>query len=68
MDIKETVPVRFKCRCSRETIMTALGRLDKKSLAELAQDEVTEAHCQFCNSTYTFAQTEIQALLDKKQD
>ena len=68
VDIKETVPVHFKCRCSRESILTALGRLDKKSLAELAQDEVTEAHCQFCNSTYTFAQTEIQALLDKKHD
>ena len=66
VDIKETVPVHFKCRCSRESILMALSRLDKKSLAELAQDEVTEAHCQFCNSTYTFAQKEIQGLLEQK--
>ena len=66
VDIKETVPVHFKCRCSRESILAALGRLDKASLAELAQDEVTEAHCQFCNSTYTFEQKEIQGLLEQK--
>ena len=66
VDIKETVPVHFKCRCSRESILMALSRLDKKSLAELAQDEVTEAHCQFCNSTYNFAQKEIQGLLEQK--
>ncbi len=66
VEIKESTPVQFKCRCSRERILAALGSLDKKSLSELAQDEVTEAHCQFCNTTYTFAQKEIQTLLKKK--
>lgn len=66
VDIKETVPVQFKCRCSRENILSALSRLDKKSLEELAQDEVTEAHCQFCNSTYIFEQKEMQELLEQK--
>jgi molecular chaperone Hsp33 len=63
VDIKESVPVEFKCRCSREGILSALGRLDKQALTELAQDEVTEAHCQFCNSLYTFTQAEIKNLL-----
>lgn len=67
VDIKETVPVSFKCRCSRERILTALGSLDAKSLTELAQDKVTEAHCQFCNTTYEFSQAEVQQLLDAKQ-
>ncbi len=67
VDIKETVPVSFKCRCSRERILTALGSLDAKSLAELAQDKVTEAHCQFCNTTYEFSQKEVQQLLEEKQ-
>ena len=66
VDIKETVPVSFKCRCSRERILTALGSLDTKSLEELAQDKVTEAHCQFCNTTYEFSQEEVQQLLDEK--
>ncbi len=66
VDIKETVPVSFKCRCSRERILTVLGSLDTKSLEELAQDKVTEAHCQFCNTTYEFSQEEVQQLLDVK--
>lgn len=68
VDIKETVPVSFKCRCSRERILTALGSLDTKSLEELAQDKVTEAHCQFCNTTYEFSQEEVQQLLEAKQE
>ena len=67
VDIKETVPVSFKCRCSRERILAALGGLDKKALEELAQDKVTEAHCEFCNSTYEFTQEEMQKLLEEKK-
>lgn len=68
VDIKESVPVQFKCRCSRERILAALGALDAQALSEIAQDEETEAHCQFCNTTYTFAQKEIQELLAAKQN
>lgn len=66
VDIKESTPVNFECRCSRERILDGLKRLDKIALAEIAQDEVTEAHCQFCNTTYTFTQTEIKSLLENK--
>lgn len=66
VDIKESLPLQFKCRCSRDRILSALGALDKKSLTELAQDEVTEAHCQFCNTTYSFTQQEVQELLTAK--
>ena len=66
VDIKESAPVQFRCRCSRERILSALGALDKKSLADLAQDETTEAHCQFCNTTYAFTQAELQQLLAAK--
>lgn len=66
VDIKESLPLQFKCRCSRDRILSALGALDKKSLTELSQDEVTEAHCQFCNTTYSFTQQEVQKLLAAK--
>lgn len=66
VDIKESLPLQFKCRCSRDRILAALGALDKKALTELAQDEVTEAHCQFCNTTYSFTQQEVQKLLTAK--
>lgn len=66
VDIKENVPVDFKCRCSREMVLGALAALDKKALGEIAQDEVTEAHCQFCNTTYQFSKKEIEELLADK--
>ena len=66
VDIKESVPVEFKCRCSRERIESALLSLDKASLEEMSQDEVTEAHCQFCNTTYKFTADEIKNLLAGK--
>lgn len=66
LDIKESIPVEFQCRCSRERILTAMASLDKKSLEDIGKDEITEAHCQFCNTTYTFTQEEIKALLKKQ--
>ena len=65
VDIKETIPLSFKCR--RERILAALGNLDVKSLEELAQDKTTEAHCEFCNSTYEYTQDEIKHLLEEKE-
>lgn len=65
-DIKESIPVEFQCRCSRERILQAMVALDKKALEEISQDENTEAHCQFCNTTYSFTKEEIQKLLADK--
>ncbi len=66
VDIKESYPVEFKCRCSRERIESALLAIDKASLEEMSHDEFTEAHCQFCNTTYKFSSDEIKALLAGK--
>lgn len=68
VDIKESVPVRFQCRCSRERVLAALGALNAEALEEIAQDQETEAHCQFCNKFYTYSQTEIRQLLEQKQN
>lgn len=68
VDYKESLPVEFKCRCSRERILDAQAGLDANSLEEMSQDEITEAHCQFCNTTYKFTQEEIQELLKSKQE
>ena len=41
VDIKETIPLSFKCRCSRERILAALGSLDVKSLEEHTANSAT---------------------------
>lgn len=66
VDIKESVPVEFKCRCSRERIKGAIAGLDRKALEEISQDEVIEAHCEYCNTTYKFSQAEVKELLNNK--
>lgn len=66
VDFKESVPVSFKCRCSRERIKDALASLGRGALEEISQDSVTEAHCQYCNTTYQFTQAEIQGILENK--
>lgn len=68
VDYKETLPLQFKCRCSRERILDALAVLDQHSLEEISQDDITEAHCQFCNNTYKFTADEIRELLKNKQE
>ncbi len=66
VDIKENIEVCFECRCSRQKIADALGALDKSALQEMSEDEVTEAHCDFCNTTYQFSKDEIQDILNRK--
>lgn len=65
VDIKKSLPVEFKCRCSRERIETALAALDEAAQKEILQDPVTEAHCQFCNTTYSFERKELEAVFKK---
>ncbi len=66
LDIKENVPVEFACRCSRQRVLDALAALDEKSLNDIAQDEITEAHCQFCDTEYKFSREEIKEILKSK--
>ena len=68
VDYKESLPVEFKCRCSRERILDALASLDAHSLEEMSHDEITEAHCQFCNTTNKITADEIKELLKNKQE
>ncbi|MEG1159094.1 MAG: Hsp33 family molecular chaperone HslO [Acidaminococcaceae bacterium] len=62
VSIKETLPVEFKCTCTRANIAEMLSGLTAQDLEDLAEDEATEVHCPFCNTFYTFSQAEIIAL------
>ena len=62
VSIKETIPVDFKCRCSREKVIGMLAGLSAKDLSEMEEEEISEVHCQFCNELYKFTSAEIKAL------
>lgn len=58
--------VRFKCVCSRERCETALTCLNRKELADIAEDKQgTEMTCQHCGQVYHFTQDEVKQLLLK---
>ena len=66
LEILETVPVEYRCYCSRERMAAALVSLGRKQLTELAEDpKGIELTCQFCDSRRHFAPEEIRQLLDK---
>ena len=66
ISIKETLPVDFRCRCSREKVIDMLAGLAEKDLKDMANDEVSEVHCQFCNELYQFTSDEIREIKSKK--
>ena len=57
----ETYPVRFKCSCRKERLLTSLAALSLHDLKELeAQKEKIEITCEFCNTHFYFDQQDIQ--------
>jgi molecular chaperone Hsp33 len=61
--VYRTHPLRAECRCSRERIERILVQIGPAELAEMKLEtgEVTVT-CEFCNTTYRFADDEIAAL------
>ena len=62
VNINEKIAVKQQCSCSREKVEGMLAALPDKDLQEIELDEVTEVNCHFCNKSYKFKNTEIQAM------
>lgn len=56
--------VCYRCTCSEERVRKALIATGKAGLSEMAQDEVTEVVCNFCNKKYRFPRSEIQKMAE----
>ena len=62
----ETVPVEYKCYCSRERVEQALISLGRKELEDIAREgKPFPVACQFCDTEYTFTPEDIRELLGK---
>lgn len=59
--------IRFQCDCSKKRFMNALSTLPKKDLEEmLHEDHGAEIICQFCQTTYTFNEEDLEELIHAK--
>lgn len=62
----ETVPVCYKCYCSRERVTSALISLGKQELTEIADEgKPFPVECQFCDTVYSFTPDDVRQLLNK---
>jgi molecular chaperone Hsp33 len=61
-EVKEVLPLRYRCRCSRERLLRHLILLsaeDRDYLRE--EDGAIDADCVFCGEHYRFTQEELQS-------
>lgn len=64
--VVEEVTPKYVCDCSRERMERAIFSMGRDDIAELANDEVTEVCCHFCNKKYHFSKEEILKMVDAK--
>lgn len=58
-----TMPVQFKCSCSKERVKKALISVGKKELQEMIDDgETIHVNCHFCNTDYAFGVEELKEI------
>ncbi len=64
VEVMVRYPASMRCTCQRERYARVLVSLGVEELEQLiAEQEVTEAACQFCGTVYTFNREEMSALL-----
>lgn len=61
-DIKESIPVKFSCGCSKDKILNMLAALSQDDIDYLTEQPDTEVHCQYCNKVYHFSSEELKQL------
>lgn len=64
--ILETMPVEFKCNCSKKRFASGIVSLGKKEIEEMIlEDECAETICHFCGNKYYFDKDELILLKEK---
>lgn len=65
----ETYPIRFKCSCRKERLLSSLAALSMHDLQELeAQKDKVEITCEFCNTHFYFDQQDIRQAIALHQE
>ncbi|MDY5016283.1 MAG: Hsp33 family molecular chaperone HslO [Eubacteriales bacterium] len=64
--VNETIPARFHCGCTRESVERVLLSLGYDELSLLAGKPV-EVHCDYCSSDYEYTAEEVEKLLKTLQ-
>lgn len=64
LEFLETVPVNYRCYCSRDRVTSTLIAIGKKDLQEIVDDgKPIQIECQFCDTIYEFTPEQVVELL-----
>lgn len=64
--ILEKMPVMFDCNCSKDRFGTAILSLGESEIREIIEDDgQAEAQCHFCNETYHYSESDLEAYIDE---
>ncbi|UAL47517.1 Hsp33 family molecular chaperone HslO [Sutcliffiella horikoshii] len=64
--VLETMPIEFKCTCSKERFEQAIISLGEKDITEIIEEDgQAETHCHFCNAKYLFSKEELEAMREQ---
>lgn len=65
-EVLETLPIAFKCTCSKEKTAELLHTIAPGQLqAMIKEDHGADVTCNFCNNVYHFDENELQAILNQ---
>ena len=63
IDVRDSLPVQFKCNCSKKRVEDALVLIGADELDDMiASDKAEEVNCRFCGKSYKFTPDELRAL------
>jgi len=63
-ELLSSIPVRFKCRCSKEIVLSTLKLIERSEIEDiLKKDKSCEISCAFCEKKYHFDESELTSLL-----
>lgn len=68
MDVEftDTLPVEFRCNCSKDKVEKALISVGEKDLKDMIADgKPIEVNCHFCNMNYEFSIEELQKMVKR---
>ena len=63
-ELLSSIPVRFKCRCSKEIVLSTLNLIEKSEIEDmLKKDKSCEISCAFCEKKYHFDEAELKEII-----
>ena len=66
LEILETMPIEYRCYCSRDRVTRTLISLGEQELQDIVDEgETIHIDCQFCDHIYDYTPEQIAGLLDE---